>query len=1033
MLVRKAAVHIRFLKNMETPAGKSRRGFLLLPGLKLIYLCWMNFLQIRYTILLLLLLTGTALKGQLRTEAPRFSYLDREDGLADNNVQAILQDPDGFMWFGTRNGLCRYDGYDMRIYRHTKGPNSIAGNRILSLAMDHQGYLWIGTYANGLSRYDREKNEFRNYGLDQGIGNWVSRVTLLSDSSLWVCSNQGLARYIPGKDSFDVFLHQGEDAGSVPPGLVYDILRTRDGKIYVATDSDAIQELDLQQRSFRAIPYSRDPSLGSNYLKRILEGPDGLLYILGHQHGLAILDPTDGHSQLITAGEQGLSTNLLSGGQSFDSQGRLWICTDGGGMNIYDPVTSSFSYLKEDEGDPTSLLSDHLYSVFFDDENRAWIGSFDKGICIHDSRHFKFGASLFESNDLRILRSKSVLALFEDGRGRIWVGTDGDGLYCFEKGRPYRVYRHDPADPNSLSTDVITSLGEDGRGNILIGTYAGGLNSLDPERVSFTRFMPSAWEEGGISSTSVWKIHRDSKERVWLGLLAEGLDRYYPETSTFEPYGPGSQQANRIDFPNLMEITEDSEGDIWFGTEGNGIYILDRQTGRMQHMDQDILGLRTAQSSVSSIYQDRSGIYWIATEGDGLVRYNKSKRELDVFGESGELPGNIIQSLNEDRHFNLWIGTNNGIARMNRSNNTVISFNTADGLSGNEFNRGSLIRLADGRLLAGTRRGADILSPDLIALNQTLPRVEFTSLSILNSEVEAGDTVNGRVVLEKEISFMDKLELKYSDKSFSIGFAALNYTLPEKCSFRYRLEGFDEQWIGASADNRLAKYSNLDPGNYVLRVEASNNDGKWGVNTQSMHIQISAPFYMTTWFILIVVLSGLLLFMILYRIRFLAQRNMFLQRQNQQERRIMELENDKLESELQTLSLKRIHRNRILLAQKKKLLGLAIKAQESVKTGLDEIIGELDNELLEDKDWKYIEPQLDKVYNNFITKLKERHGDLSQSEIKLAAYVRMGLSTKEISEFMHKTIRGIESDRYRLRKKMGLEQSDSLSSYLLNI
>jgi DNA-binding CsgD family transcriptional regulator len=247
------------------------------------------------------------------------------------------------------------------------------------------------------------------------------------------------------------------------------------------------------------------------------------------------------------------------------------------------------------------------------------------------------------------------------------------------------------------------------------------------------------------------------------------------------------------------------------------------------------------------------------------------------------------------------------------------------------------------------------------------------------------------------------------------------------------LEGFDEDWNLTSSGRRMVSYSNLNPGNYTFRVKASNNDGKWGNNEKTLHIKILPPFYITIWFKAILSLFLASLIYLIYSYRLNIHKNQFRQTQIEQERRIMHLEKEQLESELQKLTFHVLNRNRALIDQKNRLIGLSMKAREVVRIGLQDIITKIDEELTDDKDWMHIEPQLDKVYNNFVTRLKEKHPDLTLSEIKIAAYIRMNMSTKEISEFMHKTTRAVENDRYRLRKKIGLDMNDSLQNYLINL
>jgi len=397
------------------------------------------------------------------------------------------------------------------------------------------------------------------------------------------------------------------------------------------------------------------------------------------------------------------------------------------------------------------------------------------------------------------------------------------------------------------------------------------------------------------------------------------------------------------------------------------------------------------------------------------------------------LPDNIIQGIQEDDRGIIWIATGNGLAMYNPVTGVVLNYFASDGLAANEFNSDAIMELSDGRILAGSISGIDVIEPSEMVFNQNIPRVVLTELEIMNDRVMVGDKVNDRVILDRLITYTDQITLSHEDKLFSLEFAALNFVHPDKCEFMYMLEGFEEDWVETNAGRRIATYSNLSPGDYVFKVKASNNDGKWGFNTRELKISVLPPFWSAWWFISIIVLVVALAIFYVYMTRLQAVKNSFLQERAQQENRIMQLEKENLESELKKLTFFRLNRNRNLLELKNRLSGLSLKARENVKSGLESIIQEIDTEISSDKDWKHIEPQLDITYNNFITKLREKHPDLTLSEIKIAAYVRMSLSNKEMAEYMHKTVRAIENDRHRLRKKLGLEASDSLREYLSSI
>lgn len=962
-----------------------------------------------------------------------FLKITQKNGLSHNNIECIFKDSEGYIWFGTRNGLCRFDGYEIRIYRAESSPGSLTGDRILSVIEDKKGFLWVGTYSSGLNRFDKKTERFTSYSNHESVNDRINRIKVLKDGSVWICSNKGLAEYLPQQDSFRLYLPNRNTSNSIIADYVHDIIETKSGEIYVASESNAIHFFDRKTGTFKQIEYKRAPGLASNYRKRIVEDNNGVLWIAANVHGLSSYNPATGESEIFLQGNGRLSTNILMGDMAISPEGDLWISTDGGGINILNPRTRVFSYLRKDEERKEGLSSDHVYTIYFDDLNIVWIGTFGEGVNYFDPARYKFKSWLYKPGDLSSFLQKSVLCLYQDRKDRLWIGTDGDGLYMFDEKGKLHEYYHEPGNPNSLSTDVITCINEDNDGNLLIGTYSGGLNIFNPEKSQFTQFRDLDPHPGNIGSDNVWRILNDSKGRIWLGLLGNAVDLFDPVKKSFTNYGPNSPRPDRINYQNVMDIMEDSDGDIWFATEGEGVYLLDEETDRVLRIYRDNENNVTTKGIVRCLYQDSWENIWIGTEGQGLFRYNKKNGKLDQYSTSEGLPNDMVQSIKEDSQGNLWLGTSGGMAVMNPKTVSFRVFIDEDGLSGNEFNQDALIHLKDGRLAAGTTNGVDIFRPEKIKLNQNLPRLMFTSFEVMNHKVHPGDEINNRVLLTNSINYTNEIILTHKEKIFSISFAALNYTLPEKCTYRFMLEGFDEEWNETSNDYRKANYSNLAPGIYTFRVKASNNDGKWGNNERLLKIRVLPPFYKTWWFKGLLIVFLVMLTYLIYRYRLSLHKQDFLQKQAEQDKKIIQLENEKLESELQKLTFHIINRNRLMVDQKNRLMGLSVQAKESVKAGLQDIITKIDEDLNEDKDWKFIEPQLDKVYNNFVTRLKEKHPDLTLSEIRIAAYIRMNLSTKEISEFMHKTSRAVENDRYRLRKKIGLDLNDSLQHYLINL
>lgn len=959
-----------------------------------------------------------------------FDQINKRMGLSDNNVEVIFKDSEGFVWFGTRNGLCRFDGYEFKTYKTNHNENSLSGNRILDIAEDNAGNIWVGTYKNGLNRLNKKTGKITRFGIETGIGERVNRVKKLSDGSIWICSNWGLAMYSDKTKKFTFYRANSSNVFALKADLVHDIMETRSGEIYVAPEFWGLQKLDTTTGRFTDIYYARDYALATNYRKKIIEDKNGVLWISAHSHGLAYYNPKTKETGIYSAENSDLSTNVLMGNMALDMAGNLWLCTEEDGINIFNIENRTFRYLRKNPDQNKSINSNHIYSVYIDDNNRVWVGTYDKGVNVYNPYKAKFQKTLFAADDLEILEGMSVLDVFEDNKKRVWIGTDGNGLFCFEKTKPLKQFINQP---NILSSNIITAIGGDYMGNILLGTYTGGLISYNPEKNRSKIFLPDYKHNNSVTSPNVWELFTDSKQRIWLGLLGTGVDEFLPESQKFINHGPFSEASIKIDFPNVMVITEDTDGDIWFGTEGRGIFILDAQVQKIFQIPNDTVYKVATNGIIKCIIQDKWGYFWIGTEDNGLFTYDKSKKEFTKVNIPGYHPSDPVLGVQEDNVGNLWIATSNGLFRWNRINKKFNHFEIKDGLSSDDFNADAMCKLTDGRILVGSKNGADVVDPNLIKLNQTLPKIIFTKLNVLNQEVKCHDTLNGRVILEKNINYTESFELTWKDKIFSIEFAALNYTLPEKCQYKYMLTGFDQDWVYTNADRRMASYSNLVPGTYTFKVMASNNDGKWGNNQKSVKIIVHPPFYRTMAFNIVIFILAIVGIYVIYRRRINLHKQKFEKQQKEQELKIFALEKEKLEFELKKLAFSIINKNKLLIDQKSRLQNLSVKARENVKEGLQKIVDSIDADLDEEKDWKYLEPQIDKAYNQFILKLKQKHPDLTTTEIRIAAYIRMNLTTKEISEFMNKTQRAVENDRYRLRKKIGLESNDSIQKYFLNL
>ena len=958
------------------------------------------------------------------------------DGISHNTIETVFQDSDGFMWFATHNGLNRYDGYQIKTYQNDSSDEySISDNRLSCINEDLRGNLWIGTSGNGVNKFNKETEKFERYQSNRSKyslpSDVINNVKIFANSSIWVCTNNGLAKYNEKENNFTNYFLDFNEYGN-NSFIVYDVLKSSSGDIYVASDHDYIFKLNQENGKFSRVYYSRDQNLNGNYRKHIVEDAKGNLWISGFSHGLVKFNPQTGKSKLFSQSNSKLKTDLLNGNLVIHKN-KLWIATDGQGIIIYDLLSSEFSSFENTPDNENSIYNRKIYSIYIDNQDVIWIGTFNEGVNILNPNPLKFSTLKTQLNKDFSLEGYSVLSIFEDSKNNLWIGTDGDGLFRYSKEGSIKQYKREPNNPNSLSANRIVCLNQDKYGNLLLGTYTGGLVIFNPEQNKFTRYLHDPTNIHSIASNHVWNIFIDSKERIWVGLLGSGLDLFDPARKQFIHYGPNTNNYNRINHDNVMGIIEDKDGDIWFGTEGRGVNILYNQSNQMFHSIHQSENKRLSNNNVRCLYEDSYGIIWLGTGNGGLNQYDKKTQSLDFFNMTDGLPSNIIYSIIEDNKQNLWLGTAYGLSKFNTKDNTFRNYDIKDGLLSYVCNRNAIYRKNDGTILVGSTNGLNVFHPDSINDITNTPNAFFTNLRIDNTIVNIGDTINGRVVLTKNLNYTNEIIIEPKDKIFTIEFAAKTFTLPEKCWFKYKLEGFDKNWKTTQASRQHITYTNLNPGDYIFQVKASNSDGLWSDYEAKMNITVLPSFWQSIWFKLVIVFCILIIFYAWYKFKLSVKEKQFLIEKEEQNKQITGLEKEKLEGELNNQTFNILSRNRTLLKHKRRLSLLANKVDEKTKNTLLDIVSEIDQEINEEKDWKHIEPRLDKVYNNFMTILKGKHANLTQSELRIAAYVRMGLSTKEISELMQKTTKAIDNDRYRLRKKLDILQNNSLKSYLLDL
>lgn len=790
----------------------------------------------------------------------RFEQISIDEGLSNSWVWCILQDQKGFLWVGTKDGLNRYDGYRFTVYKHDpKQPGSLSNNIVTALFEDKAGVLWIGTEGGGLNRFNPEKGLFESYSHDPDddlslSSNSVTSIYEDRSGILWVGTGTGgLNRFDRDKGIFSHYKNKPGNPGSLSDNRINSILEDRYGNLWIGTRR-GLNRFDRQKGAFETYLHDINKrfSINDDIISAIYEDHGGNLWI-GTWTGLDLFNRETGElvrQSLVNKAD--LIWAILE-----DQNNILWIVTSGNGVYRYDPVTKVSRNSKNDISNPHSLSSNLIVAVCRDRSGLLWFGTKSHGIVKHDPRTRVFRHFRHQPWNLNSLSQNYVRTFFESKNGDMWIGTGTGGLNRFvrDAGRFYH-YLHDVSDQNTLSNVDVINVKGDHEGHLWIGTGGGGLNEFDPDKKIFKRHFLN--ESKTFSGEVIYSICIDRSGIIWTGGWG-GLNRFDPAEGTSRHYRnqPESDRSLSDDF--VRTIYEDRNGDIWIGTNLGGLNKYNRDKDNfIRYMYRPENPSSISHNTIECIYEDTRGNFWIGTFGGGLNLFDREAGTFEHFREKDGLPNDVVHGILEDDHRNLWLSTNKGLSRFDPSSGVFQNYDASDGLQSNEFTTNAYFRTRNGEMFFGGINGFTVFHPDSIESNTFAPRVVVTDLQILNKPVLIGKPdVEGKVVLDKQISEADQINLSYKDYVFSFEFAALDFTNPEKIRYQYKMEGFDRKWI-ESGKRRFVTYTNLDPGKYFFMVKGTNDDGVWSEEAASIRIIITPPFWQTWWFRTVLLVSILL-------------------------------------------------------------------------------------------------------------------------------------------------------------------------------
>jgi signal transduction histidine kinase/ligand-binding sensor domain-containing protein/CheY-like chemotaxis protein len=789
------------------------------------------------------LLVGLLAAGGGVVQAQRFQFrhLRSDDGLAGAWVQSIFQDSRGFMWFGTSQGLNRFDGYRMEVFRHEDGDDRTIGhNSVHAITEDRRGVIWAGTNS-GLSRYDRARDSFTSYSLRDSGDALYSRVVHAvhedAHGTLWVGTSDGLFRFDRERGVKIPF--------PLPPSkarAAHDIqalYEDRFGHLLIGTKRDGMFDFDPVSGTIRQYAHERRGAIEipSNNIVGLIEDSRKRLWVGTYDAGLVLLDRRTGPLVVYRHDPKNPSSPTTDrlGVLAEDRKGWLWIATENGGLEHFDPATGTFTHVRADPNNPLGVSNDSFYSLYVDATGTLWAGSFSGGVDVLRPASEAIQRFSTVVNDTTSLSHNSVLGFAQDSAGMVWIATDGGGLNRLDPATG-RIHRYTTRTSN-LNRDAVLGASVDATGNVWLATWDGGLDKLDPHSGRFTAFTSKNTD---LRDDNLFSVLVDRKQRIWAGSWSRGLFQFDPVKRSFTEYHYGIPGLES----QIWIIREMRDGRLLLGTLQSGMLVFDPATRAMTRYSAEASSpIALAASDIRALMEESPGIVWVGTSA-GLDRVNLGDRSVEHFTVRDGLPSNMVSGLALDAAGNLWVSTDQAIVRYDYRTKTSWKYTVDDGLQAREFTARSYLAGRNGMLLFGGNSGFNLIRPELIERNTRKPRVAFTDFQLFNKPVPISTPGSP---LTADISEAKAITLRYNQSVFTIEFAALDYTASAKNRYAYKLEGFDHEWIDAGT-TRTATYTRLAPARYVFHVKASNNDGVWNDEGASLVITITPPFWATWWF-----------------------------------------------------------------------------------------------------------------------------------------------------------------------------------------
>lgn len=860
-----------------------------------------------------------------------FEHLTIKDGLSDNYITCILQDRNGFMWFGTKDGLNKYDGYNFTIYQPDENySNSLADNMISALCEDKSGNIWIGTrkrgsrgnYGSGLNRFNPETERFTHFKHKPNdslslSSNLIISICVDDNGILWVGTNNGLNIYNEQTSTFTVYNYISDNPNSLRDNRITSIIESNSENQYqmwIGTKG-GLSKLNTNLLEYKHYFHkgNNSNSLVSDDIHTLSKTRNGDIWI-GTSWGLNRFEPSKEKFTLYNAEPD--IPNSISGNQISsimeDRSGALWIGTKNNGLNKFDRKNNKFIQYKNVFQDPHSLSDDRITSIYEDRSGVIWIGTEKGGVNKFYPGKDQFAYYKHEIKNKNSLSNNLVWTICEDKSGIIWIGTNKGLNRLNPIEEEFKHYLFDPYEHNSISHNRVRYIYEYQPGILLIGTWAGGLNKFEVKNEKFYRYKHNPNDKNTISSNYVKKIIKDKNNKIWIA-TNDGLNEFDFENNLFKQYRHNPDNINSLSKKKIFSICESNRTNsttLWIGTYFGGLNKFDAKKEQFTHYIHNRASSNQFTNNILAIHECDSGELWCGTSR-GLIKFNPKTEKYERYDtENLQIKSVECNFIFEDTNNIIWVGTEGGLFKYDKEKNKFIYYDKNDGLPFNEVNaileddNGCLwiasekciskfnphselfsnyefqnnlekalqtasLKCANGDLIFGGMNGFVKFNPSDIKDNLNIPSIVLTDFKVFNKSVQIknNEDENDIFMLDKHINVCNEIELSYSENVLSFEFASLDFVNPEFNKYAYKMEGIDQEWIYTDASQRIATYSHVHPGNYRFVVKGSNNDGIWNEEGTSLRIVITPPWWQSYWFNILVFLLVIGVLAFFYNLR----------------------------------------------------------------------------------------------------------------------------------------------------------------------